>query len=118
SILSASLMSATMALSGASEFGMFSDQSDVGTVRKPGSVKYDLAHGSYAITGGGENMWFTNDAFHYVWKRMSGDLTLAANIRWIGTNGNAHRKACLVIRQSLDADSPYADVAVHGDGFT
>jgi Tol biopolymer transport system component len=49
---------------------------------------------------------------------MSGDLTLATNIRWIGTNGNAHRKACLVIRQSLDADSPYADVAVHGDGLT
>jgi len=29
-----------------------------------------------------------------------------------------HRKACLMIRQSLDADSAYVDVAVHGDGLT
>ena len=29
-----------------------------------------------------------------------------------------HRKACLVIRQSLDSDAPYADAATHGDGLT
>ena len=29
-----------------------------------------------------------------------------------------HRKAVLMIRQSLDADSPYADVALHGEGLT
>src|SRR6185503_3864361 len=80
----------------AAELGVFSDQTDVGNVRKPGSAQYDSARGSYLIAGGGENMWFTNDAFHYMWKLMSGDLTLAANIRWLGTNGNPHRKACLV----------------------
>lgn len=117
-VLSGLLMSAPLALSEASEFGLFSSQADVGDVRKPGSVEYDSARDSHLIAGGGENMWFTNDAFHYVWKRMSGDLTLAANIRWIGTNGNPHRKACLLIRQTLDADSPYADVALHGDGLT
>jgi len=113
-----SLMTANFALSGASEPGLFSGQTDVGAVRKPGTVEYNSAQGSYLIAGGGENMWFTNDAFHFVWKRMSGDLTLAANIRWIGTNGNAHRKACLIIRQTLDTDSAYADVAQHGDGLT
>ncbi|HEU0040490.1 MAG TPA: hypothetical protein VFR76_14590, partial [Verrucomicrobiae bacterium] len=117
-ILVGSLSSATLVLSETSERGLFSDETDVGNVRKPGSVEYDSARGSYWITGGGENMWSTNDAFHFVWQRMSGDLTLAANVRWIGTNGNPHRKACLVIRQTLDADSPYADVAVHGDGLT
>ena len=30
----------------------------------------------------------------------------------------AHRKAALMVRQSLDPDSAYADVAVHGDGLT
>src|SRR5262249_53102647 len=29
-----------------------------------------------------------------------------------------HRKACLMIRQGLDADAAYVDVAVHGDGLT
>src|SRR5205809_709367 len=117
-VLMGSLSSATLVLSETSERGLFSDHTDVGNVRKPGSVEYDSARGSYLIAGGGENMWSTNDAFHFVWQRMSGDLTLTANVRWIGTNGNPHRKACLVIRQTLDADSPYADVAVHGDGLT
>ena len=117
-ILMGSLSSATLVLSETSERGLFSDQIEVGNVSKPGSVEYDSVQSSYLIAGGGENMWFTNDAFHYVWQRMSGDLTLAANVRWIGTNGNPHRKACLVIRQTLDADSPYADIAVHGDGLT
>src|SRR5256884_5178709 len=63
-------------------------------------------------------MWFTNDAFQFVWKKMTGDVALTADIRWIGTGGNAHRKACLLIRQSLNPDSPYADAAVHGDGLT
>ena len=34
------------------------------------------------------------------------------------TRKNPHRKGCLIIRQSLDADSVYADAALHGDGLT
>jgi hypothetical protein len=100
------------------DIGVFSDHADIGSVRKPGSVEFDSAKSAYLISGGGENMWFASDAFHYVWKRMSGDLTLAADVRWIGTGGNPHRKACLVIRQTLDPDSPYADAVLHGDGLT
>ena len=83
-----------------------------------GSVEYDVAERSYAMAGSGENMWFAADALHFAWKKMSGDVTLTANIRFIGTGGNAHRKAVLMIRQSLDADSAYADVALHGSGLT
>ncbi len=75
--------------------GVFAEQADIGSVAKPGSVNFDPADGEYLITGGGENMWFTNDAFHFVWVKMSGDLTLAADIKFSGTNGNPHRKACL-----------------------
>ncbi len=100
------------------DLGLFSDHADVGHVRKPGSVEFDPAKGTYLIAGGGENMWFASDAFHFLWKRMSGDLTVAGDIRWIGAGGNPHRKACLIIRQSLDHDAPYADAALHGDGLT
>jgi hypothetical protein len=103
-----------------SAMGLFTDHGDVGKPGKPGSAQFDGARGAYTITGGGDNMWASNDSFHYVWKQVSGDISLAANIRWISTNGtpNVHRKACLVIRQSLDADSPYVDVAVHGNGLS
>jgi TolB protein len=98
--------------------GIFEDHGDLGAVGLAGSVECDPAHGTYLVTGGGENMWFGKDAFHFVWKRVSGDVSLAADIRWIGTGGNPHRKACLIIRQSLDADSSYVDAVIHGNGLT
>lgn len=63
-------------------------------------------------------MWFTNDAFQFVWKKVSGDVTLAADISFMGAGGDPHRKACLMVRQNLEADSAYADAALHGDGLT
>jgi len=98
--------------------GIFEDHRDVGNTLKPGSVECNSAQGTYLVSGGGENMWSTNDAFHFVWKRMSGDITLAADITWIGTGGAPHRKACLIVRQTLEPDSAYADAALHGDGLT
>src|SRR5882724_6569500 len=103
---------------GDSNLGIFSDQSDVGDVAKPGSVEHNSKTGEYLIAGGGENIWNTNDAFHFVWKKVSGDFTLSANLSFVGTNGAPHRKACLMIRQSLSADSAYVDVAIHGNGLT
>ena len=97
--------------------GLFEKHGDIGAVGKPGSVQYDGEQKSYLVAGGGENMWGTRDAFHFLWKQMSGDVTLAADIRLIGTGGDPHRKAGLIIRQSLDADSAYADAVVHGDGL-
>lgn len=103
----------------AAPLGLFQGQTDVGDVVHSGSVDYNLSTGSYTVTGSGENMWFSADAFHFVWKKVSGDrVSLAATINFSGSGGNAHRKALLMIRQSLDADSAYVDVAVHGDGLT
>ncbi len=96
---------------------MFTGQGDIGSVGKAGSATFDAAESAYRVTGGGENMWFTNDALHFAWTRVSGNFALSAAIEWLGTGGNAHRKACLIVRQGLEPDSPYVDVAVHGDGL-
>lgn len=98
--------------------GAFENHSDVGIPAHPGAVDYDSIRKTYIITGGGKNMWGTEDAFHYVWKRMSGEMSLAATIRWPNPGKEPHRKACLIIRQSLDPDSAYVDAALHGDGLT
>jgi hypothetical protein len=63
-------------------------------------------------------MWGAKDAFHFVWKKGSDDLTLTSNVVLAGKGKEPHRKACLMIRQSLDADAAYVDVALHGDGLT
>ena len=98
--------------------GIFESHTDVGTVLHPGNVEHDAAKQSYTISGSGENMWATQDTFQFAWKRISGDVSLTADISFLGTGVNPHRKAVLLVRQSLDADSIYADVAVHGSGLT
>jgi Tol biopolymer transport system component len=98
--------------------GAFDSNSDVGVVSHAGSAKYDESARAYTVSGSGENMWFSTDAFQFVWKKVSGDITLTADITFPVPGGNAHRKGVLMIRQSLDADSAYADAALHGDGLT
>jgi hypothetical protein len=98
--------------------GIFEGSQDIGRVRHAGSVVHDSAKHSYTVSGSGANMWSTRDAFHYVWKRASGDLALQADVLLQGAGTESHRKACLIIRQSLEADSAYVDVALHGDGLT
>src|SRR5262249_19778203 len=46
------------------------------------------------------------------------DVALSADIKFLESTGNPHRKAVLMIRQSLDTDSPYVDIATHGVGLT
>jgi TolB protein len=98
--------------------GIFENHSDVGTVLRAGSVDYDAQKGTYTISGSGENMWSVEDAFQFVWKRVSGDVTLTADVGFLTTTGNQHKKAAVMLRQSLDGDSVYADVALHASGLT
>jgi TolB protein len=102
----------------ASTLGLFESHGDIGTVLHGGSAQYDASQHSYTLTGSGENMWFASDAFQFAWKQVSGDVRLTADISFPEKGGNPHRKAVLMIRQSLDAGSAYADVALHGVGLT
>jgi Tol biopolymer transport system component len=71
----------------------------------------------YRLSAGGVNMWGARDEFQFVWKRMKGDFILQARLELVGQGVDPHRKLGLIARSTLDADSPYVDVAVHGDGL-
>ena len=116
----ARMMAAAIMLSPAmvAQPGIFEGHGDVGTVLHPGSVEYDAAQKTYRITASGENIWGTADALHFVWKKVSGDVSLTAEVAFTTTTGDPHKKAVLMMRQSLDADAAYADAAVHGVGLT
>jgi hypothetical protein len=94
--------------------GMFQGQSDIGGALVPGSASYDAATKQYTIHSAGYNVWYTRDEFRYLWKKMSGDVSLAADISYPDATGYGDRKAVLVIRQDLDDDSKEALVALHG----
>ena len=102
----------------AAPIGEFEAESDVGVTPRKGSAEFDAARGEYRITGGGANMWNTTDAFHFLWRRASGDLDLTTDVQLQGTGSQPHRKGGWMIRQSLDPDSPYVSAVVHGDGLT
>ena len=97
--------------------GIFSGQSDVGAALVPGASSYNKAKGEYTIVSAGYNVWYQRDEFRYLWKKMSGDVSLAADVRFPDTAGYDDRKAILIIRQSLDDDSKEAMVALHGGGL-
>src|ERR1017187_1103959 len=97
---------------------IFDGHQDVGIVLHPGSVLYAPATRSYTVAGSGENMWFGIDDFHFVWKKVSGDVVISASIAFVGAVGDPHRKAVLMMRQTLEGPSVAVDIAVHGSGLT
>ena len=100
--------------------GIFEQQSDVGSVVPPGTAAFDAATGVYTIRSAGANLWVNVDAFHFVWKKVSGDVSLTADVKLADASPTAspHRKALLMFRQSLDSDAMYADAAIHGNAET
>jgi TolB protein len=121
-LLTILLLSCAAPLSAAQQhpdsIGLFEAHTDVGDNPRKGTASYDAANGEYRITGGGANMWGKVDAFHFVWKRATGNFAITADVHFIGKGAEAHRKAVLAVRQSLDANAAYADLALHGDGLT
>lgn len=107
-----------VALPQTNDLGLFTNEGSVGQTPAGCKAHYDSAKSEYRITGGGANVWGASDAFYFVWKKVAGDITLTADIQWVGTSAAEHRKAALMIRQSLDPDSPYADAVSHGNGLT
>jgi TolB protein len=102
----------------ASKLGLFDAHKDIGLTPKRGKFQYAHKIDTYRVTGGGANMWQKTDAFQFVYKQISGDVTLMADIHFVGRGVEEHRKAALMIRQTLQPDSAYADAALHGDGLT
>ena len=97
--------------------GIFTGQSDIGSPAIDGSATYDAATHAYTIHSAGYNVWYTRDEFRYLWKPLSGDVSLAADISFPDPKGYDDRKAVLVIRQTLNDDSKEAVVALHGGGM-
>jgi hypothetical protein len=97
--------------------GIFQGQSDVGGPLLPGSAGFDPATGRYTITSASYNVWYNRDEVRYLWRKMSGDVSLAADVEFPNPEGYDDRKALLMIRQDLADDAPEAMVALHGAGL-
>jgi hypothetical protein len=97
--------------------GVFEGQSDVGGPLLPGSASYDAATKKYTITSASYNVWYNRDEVRSLWKKMSGDVSLAVDVEVPNPEGYDDRKALLMIRQDLDDDSKEVMTALHGAGL-
>lgn len=99
--------------------GVFEDHADIGNPKLAGRATWNAVSQEYVLTAGGVNMWGARDEFHMAWRRLQGDFILQAHVEFLGEGADPHRKAGLIVRSSLEEDSPYVDGALHaGDGLT
>lgn len=97
--------------------GIFDGQADVGAALVPGNAGYDPATRQYTVTSAGYNIWYQRDEFRFLWKKMSGDFSLAADAGFPNPKGYDDRKVVLIVRQTLDDDSKEAMIGEHGSGL-
>jgi len=62
--------------------GVFENHTDIGETPLKGAVEYNATAGEYRITGGGANVWASADAFQFAWRRVSGDVTITADVQF------------------------------------
>jgi len=90
----------------------------IGNPKLHGSTYFDDQTQTYTLKGAGENMWFSTDEFWFEYEKIKGDFIFSANLEFVGSGVNAHRKIGLMVRSGFDADAAYVDCAVHGNGLT
>jgi len=78
---------------------------DIGAVGTTGSALH--AGGVFTLTGGGADIWGTADAFHFAYTAMTGDGEVIARVASL-EGAASWTKAGVMIRATLDPESPYA----------
>jgi hypothetical protein len=100
----------------AAPLGIFERDSSVTLGQFAGHADFSAFTDEYTVMGSGGQIGGKADGFHYVWKRMTGDITVNADARFIGAGSTDRSQAALMIRQSLDPDAAYAAALIYGDG--
>jgi Tol biopolymer transport system component len=100
------------------KIGSFDRFSDIGAPQIPGTASYNEPAQIYHVSGSGQNIWFGQDSFSFLSKKMNGDFIIQAQVKFLGEGHELHRKTGLMIRKSAASNSPVIACTVHGDGLT
>jgi len=86
---------------------------DIGPVATAGSA--DESGGTWTLTASGADIWGTADQFHYAYAPLRGDGQIVVRVATITGGTNGWRKAGLMIRETLDANSKFAYMIMRSD---
>jgi glucose/arabinose dehydrogenase len=81
----------------------------VGSPALAGSGSF--ANNTFTVTGSGNDIWGTNDAFHYVYQVLTGNVEIRARVTGI-TNTHAQAKAGVMIRDDLNSNGRNAFMGI------
>jgi hypothetical protein len=101
----------------AQNVGLFESQSDIGILLNPSVVEFNATTGTYTLTSSGNNIGGNEDDFNFLWKKLSGDVAITAEISLPANSGNDHQNGALMIRRTLAADSDHVDAALDLGGI-
>ena len=93
---------------------LFPSSIDIGSPKAKGSSSF--ANGIYTVAGAGSDIYNTSDQFHYLYKNVTGNVTIAAKVTSV-QNTNAWAKAGVMIRNGTAANAAFADVVVTPGGY-
>jgi len=114
------LTSALVDLSAADKkkpLGIFEQATDIGEELLRGSSSYDPAKKQYAITGGGRDIWGSEDNFHLLWRKVSGNwITFTCTLELPPEQDDPYPKAGLMFRESLESNASFVDAVLHANG--
>ena len=85
---------------------------DIGSPQLAGSARQVEA--GWDLVAGGADIWEKSDQFHFLYQRHSGGFDIAVRIESF-TPAHLYSKAGLMIRETLNADSPHLMFLVFSD---
>jgi hypothetical protein len=72
--------------------------------------------GKITLTGDGTDIWNNSDQFTLAYKTLDGDGSMTARVVSVGTGSNTWAKAGVMIRDSLNGGSTFANMVITGGG--
>jgi TolB protein len=100
------------------QIGSFDSFYNVGAPSISGSATYSVPSQLYRMVGSGANIWYAEDKFAFLYKKMKGDFICQTQIKFIGEGHEPHRKTGIMFRNTTDSNSPFVSCTIHGDGLT
>jgi len=85
---------------------------DIGSPRRPGATR--LSPRDITVVAGGEDIWGTQDEFHFACVPVTGDFELSARLTGL-TMADVYTKAGLMLRASLAAGAEHVFLLAFGD---
>jgi hypothetical protein len=85
---------------------------DIGSPKLAGSARQ--VETGWDLIAGGADIWEKSDQFHFLHKQLSGDFDIAVRVESF-TLAHLYSKAGLMIRETLNADSPHLMFLVFAD---